>query len=126
VPIERQRWRDVSAWDALNAMAKRIVDVLDTNDRHDVRAISASTTLSLTRPRTHLRVTTSGGSVTVTLPSSASLLGFELTVKKMSAANTMTLAASGTDTIDGGASVATTTQYYSFTVRAVSGGWDLV
>jgi hypothetical protein len=126
MPVERQRWYAVLSWDALNAKLKRIVDVLDGNDRHDVREVSASETLNLTKPRTHVRVTTTGGSVTLTLPSSGDLLGFEFTTKKLTAANTVTLDAAGSELIDGAGTLAWTTALQSFTLRAVSGGWDVV
>lgn len=62
---------------------------------------------------------TTGGSFAVTLPDAASYAGRRFEVKKMVAANTMTLTASGSDTIDGAATVAVTTQYASYSLVSV-------
>lgn len=56
-------------------------------------------------------VDTSGGNVTITLPDAKLHAGKVFRVKKMTAANTCTVAASGSDTVDGAGTSAWTTQY---------------
>ena len=62
---------------------------------------------------------TTGGSFAVTLPDATTYAGRRFEVKKMVAANTMTLTAAGSDTIDGAATVAVTTQYASYSLVSV-------
>lgn len=93
---------------------------------YQMQAASATGTLALTRGLTFVGVTTSGGNVTLTLPAAASVAGFRVDVKKLDAANTLTLDGAGAETIDGAATVAWTTQYQ--TVSIVSDGtqwWTL-
>lgn len=74
-----------------------------------------------------IRVDTSGGGVTVTLPTAAAMKGLLLTVKKSDGgANTLTVDANGSETIDG-ATTATTTAAYGV-LRLISNGssWDLL
>lgn len=71
-------------------------------------------------------VDTTGGSITVTLPPAATNLGRRFTVKKMVAANTMTLDGNGSETIDGAATVAVTVQYAARTVQSDGTAWHIV
>lgn len=71
-------------------------------------------------------VDTTGGSITVTLPPAATNLGRRFTMKKMVAANTMTLDGNGAETIDGAATVAVTVQYAARTVQSDGSGWLIV
>ena len=80
-----------------------------------------------------LLVTTAGGAVTVTLPPAADYLGRRFTVKKTNAAGaSVTLDGDGSETIDGAATLAWSTQYQSYTVQAVvvtapaTVGWVIV
>lgn len=97
-------------------------EVLDRLDRSSVRTLTASGTLSV-REATVL-VNTTGGNVTVTLPRSYEATGRTYDIKKMVAANTMTIASA--DNIDGAASQSTSTQYDSFTVRSIGNTWIIV
>jgi len=65
-------------------------------------------------------VDTSGGTVTVTLPLAASTPGKEFFIKKVAAANTLTVNPSGSDTIDGAASLSWTTDDASYTLYSVA------
>ena len=71
-----------------------------------------------------------GGAYAVTLPAaSAAKLGRIYTVKKMdSSANAVTITAAGTDTIEGAATIALTTQYaYRMVQRNAAGnGWNII
>lgn len=71
-------------------------------------------------------VDTTGGSVTVTLPPAATNLGRRFTVKKLIAANTLTLDGNGSETIDGAATVALTTRYAARTVQSDGTAWHIV
>lgn len=89
--IERQVWRAVFGWDALNAMATRIVDVLDGNDRVGLRTANATATLALGRPHTLVESDTTAGAVVLTLPDAAGHVGYVVYVVKTAGANTLTV-----------------------------------
>lgn len=72
-------------------------------------AVAASQTVP--QSATHLLVDTTTGSVTLTLPPVNVMQGRVLVVKKLVAANTVTLDGNGSETIDGAATLAWTTQY---------------
>ena len=63
-------------------------------------------------------VDTTGGNITVTLPLSSHIYGWRWTVKKIAAGNTLTVAATSPDTIDGASTVAWTVQYEARTFIA--------
>ena len=71
-------------------------------------------------------VDTTSGSVTVSLPPAANCKGQVLHIKKLVAANTMTIDPDGTETIDGAATVASTTQYISYTIISDGAGWLII
>jgi hypothetical protein len=83
---------------------------------------SASSVTSLTVNDDLLLVDTAGGSVSVTLPVSGAS-GKEFIVFKTNAANTLTILRSGSDLINGAASLPLTTSYSSLWLKAVAGGW---
>lgn len=111
MPNERQKWAPAATLDIANARLRRVVEVLDASDRYDIQSVSASATVNLTYPRTLYKVDTSGGNVTMTLPPARTAVGMRVEFKKMSAANTLTVDANGSETIDGSATLAWTTQY---------------
>ena len=72
---------------------------------------------------------TSGGDITVTLPLiSLQLVSgvFRVTVKKVSAANTLTVACTGSDTLDGAATLDITTNNAAATMYATDAGWKII
>lgn len=72
-----------------------------------------------------LPIDASAGDIIINLPPAAE--GRELAVKRMDAtANTVTLAATGSDTIDGGSTMSMTTQYQAFTLIAAPGQWCVI
>lgn len=89
--IERQSWRAVFAWDALNALATRIVDVLDGNDRVALRTANSTATLALGRPQTLVESDTTAGAVVLTLPDVAGHVGYVVYVVKTAGANALTV-----------------------------------
>ena len=109
---------------------ERLADLVRRMQRTQGRLVSSATTL--TAGDDLVLVDTTGGSVTVTLPSAEQHAGKRFDVKKMTAANTCTVQRSGSDTIDGGTSTAWTTQYQSktFVSQIVSAprtwGWVIV
>ena len=88
-----------------------------------VLTLTASATASLSNASTTYLVDTTAGDVTVTLPSAASVTGYVVEVKKMTAANTVTVASA--DLIDGAGSVSWTDQYDSWSVRSTGSTWVL-
>lgn len=122
--VERQTWRPVTTWDGLTAVMKRAFDVFTASDRAAQQSVSATGPLGLTWPMTLVLVTTSGGNVTLTLPAPADVPGFRVEVKKLTAANTLTLSSSAN--IDGAATLAWTTQYQSYRLVSDGGTWHIV
>lgn len=92
------------------------------------RLVSAATTV--TAGDDILLVDTTGGSVTVTLPVASTVPGKRVQVKKMIAANTVTVSRSGSDTIDGATTSAFTTQYtcmvYVSCITAAPATWNWI
>jgi len=101
-----------------NQRLARWADLLTRMQRRKYRAASANTTL--TEADDILYVDTSGGTVTVTLPLAASTPGKEFFIKKVAAANTLTVNPAGSDTIDGAASLSWTTDDASYTLYSVA------
>lgn len=124
MPIERQSWRPVTSWDGLTAIMRRAFEVFTQSDRVDVQSVSATGTVALTWPRTVVLVTTTGGNVTLTLPSPQTVPGFRVEVKKLTAANTLTL--SSTANIDGTGTLAWSTAMQSYSVVSTSSTWVIV
>ncbi|WP_370309302.1 hypothetical protein [Sphingobium abikonense] len=66
----------------------------------------------------------SAGPVTVALPS---ILGKQLVIKKVDAStNAVTLMPAGAETIDGAVSLAIATQWQSYTIMGIAGGWAVL
>lgn len=82
----------------------------------ETRVRTVTATGSATAGDDVLLVDTTAGSVTVNLPPARTVPGHEYRVKKTVAANTVTLDADGSDTIDGAGTLAWTTQYQSYTI----------
>lgn len=116
------RWVDLPKddWVALQrqlrALAKRVGESA-------ILTASASTTLAPSTPFTTVLVDTSAGNVTLTLPPAADVAGYTLKIKKMTAANTLTIDGNGAETIDGAATLAVTVQYESNTLESTGTAW---
>lgn len=95
----------------------RWADLIARMQRRNYRIVSATTTL--TDGDDIVQVFTSGGSVTINLPPASSTPGKRFDIKKMEAANTVTIDAAGSDTIDGAATFAFTTQFQNMTLECV-------
>jgi hypothetical protein len=122
------RWDEVPStdWIKLNAQLRGVIRTVTTDGRNAIRTENSSTLLGLLSPFTLVKVDTSGGNVTLTLPPASSVTGYEVKVKKMTAANTLTLDGDGSETIDGAATLAWTVQYQSFTVVSDGTAWSIV
>lgn len=122
--IERQRWIPVNRpeWAEPNARLQRHVEVFDVSDRWQSIALSADTSVQPVWPQTIYLVDTTAGDVDVTLPSARTVLGFAVRVTKLAAGNTLTVLASGGETINGGASINWTTAYEARVLIAVESG----
>lgn len=68
-----------------------------------------------------------GGAIAITLPLASDVPGKEFRVKKVdSSANAVTVAASGSDLIDGEATEVLSSQYTTITVKSDGTGWNLL
>jgi hypothetical protein len=68
-----------------------------------------------------------GGAFSVTLPLASRVKGMAVTIKRLnSGANAVTIARSGSDTIDGAASVSLSAQYASRTVASDGSAWHII
>ena len=63
---------------------------------------------------------------TATLPTAVGIPGKRYTIKRISASNNVTLAGDGSETIDGAATKALTTQYAFLTVQSDGTEWHIV
>lgn len=103
---ENATWSPVGGWGLLNGRLARVVDLLRQGQRYSTQRVTGNTTLSVLSTAQAVLVDTTAGSVTITLPPAADAVGrLPVTIKKVVAANTLTVAADGGDTIDGAASV---------------------
>lgn len=88
---------------------------------------SVSTTTTLDNTHHTVRVDASGGAVTINLPTAASSTGRVYVIKKIDAtANAVTIDGDGAETIDGAATVSTTTQYVSYMIQSNATSWDIL
>lgn len=105
----------------------RLRDMVGRLQETRTRRLSAAATL--TNGDDVVLVDTTGGSVTVTLPPAARSPGKWYWIKKMTAANTLTVQRAGSDTIDGATTLAWTTQYKVYALASVEtavGTWNWV
>lgn len=79
---------------------------------------SADQTLLLTTPKTFVLATTSGGNVQLDLPDPKGVPGHLCAVKKLTAANTLTIDGDGPEL-----PVTLTTQYAALNFTSVNGSW---
>ena len=90
-----------------------------------IRRVSASEALS--KSDYTVLVNAVGGAVTVTLPAASSVNGQTYIIKKIDASgNAVTIAAAGSETIDGAATKATTTQWASYSIQSDGTGWFII
>jgi hypothetical protein len=105
-----------------SGVGSNIIEEGCANTWQGVRSISADRTLS--RKDWILLVDASGAARTITLPAASGYANKEFTVKKSdSSANTVTLARTGSDTIDGATSKVISAQYASLTVTSDGTNW---
>lgn len=90
----------------------------------NTRTTSTSGTILLTDAV--VRVDTTAGTRVLTLPPAAQVRGQMFTLKKIVAANTLTLAANGAELIDGFNTTDLTTQYSSIAVQSNGSSWDVL
>lgn len=76
----------------------------------------------------YVRADVTSAGFTVTLPAAAGRDGRQICVKKIDASgNTLTVGVTGSDTIDGGATVTTVVQYLSWTfISNGNTGWEII
>lgn len=105
-----------------NQRLPRMAQQLARTQRWNVRTTTASTTL--TEADDLLLCDSTGGNITVTVPAAAGNRGKVFMVKKLVAANTVTI--DPADNIDGAASLAFTTQWQSYTFVSDGADWYVV
>lgn len=91
-------------------------------------ATSVTSTTTLTSADQYIRCNASGGAFTVTLAPASEMSGETVVLKKIeNGANAVTVAASGTETIDGAASTNLAGGAYSkVTLRSSGTSWDII
>lgn len=92
----------------------------------DVRTVSTTQTLVLTHVHTVILVNTSGGSVTLTLPTAASSVGDSVTFKKLTAPGTVTIDGAGSELIDGSTTLAWGAQHDFHTIVSDGVQWWII
>jgi hypothetical protein len=98
-----------------------IVDLASQSHFHnDIKFISGTHTIT---GGTVFLCDGSGGAFTITLPAAASWTERIITVKRTSAAGTITVEGNGSETVDGAANVALTAQYERVTVVSDGTNW---
>lgn len=110
------------------------VDLANDAEKADTAVVAmfrgirtVTTTQPLTKNDFTVLVDASAGPVTVTLPSVNEAPGQTINVKKVDAtANLVTIACTGSETIDGAASKTTTTPNACFTQQASPAGWQVI
>ncbi|OQW48868.1 MAG: hypothetical protein A4C66_05940 [Nitrospira sp. HN-bin3] len=122
--IERFAWEPIADTTPLPQVIRKVntemarwADILSRMQRPNRRLVSAATTL--TEWDDSVDVDTTSGNITVTLPPAASVPGKQYHIKKSVAANTLTVDGNGSETIDGAATLAWTTQYQSYLLESV-------
>lgn len=89
---------------------------------YPIRTITTSTTIGTTDHT--VLVDTSGGAVTITLPTASSAASRLYNIKKITSdPNKVTIDGNGSETIDGAATAEMTTQYESLTIQSNSTEW---
>ena len=108
--------------DALNQRFRRLYNAVN---RLEVRSITAARTLDVTDDV--VLCDASGAAFTVTLPTAARIRGRTYTVKKTdSSGNAVTIDGAGTETIDGAATVALSTQNAFRTIVSNGTNWFVI
>jgi len=75
----------------------------------------------------YIRVDTTSGGVTITLPTAVDSAGRELVIKKINAgANNVTIDGYSSETIDGSASIVFNTQYENYTLISNGTNWEKI
>ena len=73
-----------------------------------------------------IRVDTTSGNVTISLPAAASSVGRIFYIKKVAAANTVTIDPSGSETIDGSSTATLSSNYEHTVVQSNGTSWDVL
>lgn len=126
MPIERLAWVPVQSFDQLNAQMRRVVDVTVPSARAATQTVTSSGPLALTYPQTVVLADSTAGSLVLTLPPAQSVPGFWVQVKKVAAANTVTINPNGSELIDDLTTLAWTAQWGTYTLVTNGVRWYAV
>jgi hypothetical protein len=88
--------------------------------------VQTAAALSLTSAHNAVMANTTSNSIVVTLPTAVGITGRQYTVKKTAAVNTLTVATTSAETIDGQASLTITDHYVSVTVISDGTNWNII
>ena len=118
-------WRkqgEVNA-DRLNQSMADLSQVVNAPARDAVTTVDAAYTVEFEDGL--ILADSTGGALTVTLPLAATMTGRVVTVKRVNGGgNNVTIARSGSDTLDGATSLTLSSQYQSYTLQSDgSAGW---
>ena len=118
-------WRkqgEVNA-DRLNQSMADLSQVVNAPARDAVTTVDAAYTVEFEDGL--ILANSTGGALTVTLPLAATMTGRVVTVKRVNGGgNNVTIARSGSDTLDGATSLTLSSQYQSYTLQSDgSAGW---
>jgi hypothetical protein len=96
--------------------------------KHYYVAVNVTTTYTVPAEVYYVRANATGGAFTVTLPLAATRVGRVIIIKKIdSSVNAVTVGISGSDTIEGSATVSLAAQWNKLVVIAgASGSWEKV
>ena len=101
-----------------------VESIIDQSHFHkDVKFISATHTIT---GGTVFVCDAAGGAFTITLPSVATYKNRIITVKRVSASNTVTVDGAGAETIDGAATYDLTSQYEQVTIFSDGDEWHII
>lgn len=116
--------------DAMRAFIRHLENQLvNVAVRYETRPRTVVSDTDLTWKDLLLMADSTSGNVIVTVPEISDdmvKMNKQWIVKKMVAANTVTITMTGSDTIDGAASKAITTQYQSVAFQAIAGGVAII
>ena len=109
--------------DRLNQSMADLSQVVNAPARDAVTTVDAAYTVEFEDGL--ILADSTGGALTVTLPLAATMTGRVVTVKRVNGGgNNVTIARSGSDTLDGATSLTLSSQYQSYTLQSDgSAGW---
>lgn len=121
-------------WEVIGTLNAAFVNVVNTFTAEQVYAAtvrhsytSSSSDITLAATYEVANIDASGGGITITLPAAANIAGRQYTIRKSDAsANAVTVDGNASETINGAATYALTTQYQSVTIMSDGTNWMII